>query len=303
MYDIGLPSGRSLFAIQAARLLKLQELANTHAMRDDATVYWYIMTSPAVDTETRAAFVAADYFGLKPEQVFFFCQGMLPCMTDGGKIMLESASSVAMAPNGNGGLYEGLAAAEPTRGMSALQHMEQHGVEFVPQYCVDNALVKIADPIFVGFCVDTQAECAAKVIPKAHAHEKVGVIMKRDGKVGVVEYSEIDAATAEQTNEDGSLTYSACHLCINYFTRAFFVQAAESLVEKMPLHVAHKKIPYYDPATKSVVTPDKSNGIKMELFIFDTFPFTERFSALEVTRAEEFAPVCRPVANSSGTRG
>jgi UDP-N-acetylglucosamine/UDP-N-acetylgalactosamine diphosphorylase len=129
------------------------------------------------------------------------------------------------------------------------------------------------------------------VVPKAHAHEKVGVIMKRDGKVGVVEYSEIDKDTAEATNADGSLTYSACHLCINYFSREFLVRAAAELVPLMPLHVARKAIPYWDAEAQQMVTPAAPNGIKMELFIFDTFPFTDKFAGLEIDRDEEFAPV------------
>jgi UDP-N-acetylglucosamine/UDP-N-acetylgalactosamine diphosphorylase len=285
MYQLGLPGKRTLFQLQAQRLSKLQALAAAAAGTASATIYWYVMTSPATDEETRADFEANAFYGLERDQVFFFCQGMLPCVSDEGKIMMESKHSVAMAPNGNGGLYEGLAAS------GALKHMEEHGVEYVPQYCVDNALVKIADPTFVGYCVEQGAECAAKVVPKAHAHEKVGVIMKRDGRVGVVEYSEIDKETAEATNPDGSLVYSACHLCINYFTRSFFVRAAAEMIDKMPLHVAHKAIPYYDAASDSIIKPDKPNGIKMELFIFDTFPFTERFAALEIDRLEEFAPV------------
>jgi UDP-N-acetylglucosamine/UDP-N-acetylgalactosamine diphosphorylase len=157
MYDIGLPSGRSLFALQAAKLLKLQQIAAASAGKDSATIYWYIMTSPATDAETRANFVENKHFGLEESQVFFFCQGMLPAVSNEGKILLESASSVCMAPNGNGGLYEGLEKS------GALKHMEDHGVEFIPQYCVDNALVKIADPVFVGFCASTGAECGAKV--------------------------------------------------------------------------------------------------------------------------------------------
>lgn len=285
MYNLELPGKRTLFALQAERLAKLQALAATTAGTLSATIMWYVMTSPATDEEIRADFEANAFFGLKREQVFFFCQGMLPCVSDEGKIMMESKDCVAMAPNGNGGLYEGLASS------GALKHMDEHGVEYVPQYGVDNALVKIADPVFVGYCVEEGADCGAKVVPKAHAHEKVGVIMKRDGKVSVVEYSEIDKETAEATHDDGSLVYSACHLCINYFTRSFFVKAAAEMIDLMPLHVAHKAIPYYDAASDTIIKPDKPNGIKMELFIFDTFPFAEKFAAIEIERLQEFAPV------------
>ena len=130
MYNIGLPSGRSLFQLQAERLLKLQEVAAASAGTASATIYWYVMTSPATDAETREYFESRGNFGLQAEQIFFFCQGMLPCVSHVGKILMESRSRVAMAPNGNGGLYEGLASS------GALAHMEEKGVELIPQVCV-----------------------------------------------------------------------------------------------------------------------------------------------------------------------
>jgi len=40
-----------------------------------------------------------------------------------------------------------------------LQDMAEHGVESVDCVSVDNALVRIADPLFAGFCYEQDAQC------------------------------------------------------------------------------------------------------------------------------------------------
>lgn len=94
MYDIGLPSGRTLFQLLAERLKKLKEISSCESLP------FYIMTSPINHEETTSFFKDNDFFGLPENEVLFFQQGMLPCMTNNGKIILESASRVAMAPDG-----------------------------------------------------------------------------------------------------------------------------------------------------------------------------------------------------------
>lgn len=111
------------------------------------------MTSPATDAETRRHFKANSFFGLKEAQVCFFSQGALPALTEGGRIIRESPSRLAMAPDGNGGVYMAL------RGAGVLADMAAHGVEAVDCYCVDNALVRLGDPLFTGFCHSRGIEC------------------------------------------------------------------------------------------------------------------------------------------------
>jgi UDP-N-acetylglucosamine/UDP-N-acetylgalactosamine diphosphorylase len=101
MYKIGLPSEASLFQIQAERIVKLQQLSG------NGIIPWYIMTSEATCTVTKNYFKENKYFGLEQENVFFFEQDVIPCLTPDGKIIMESKHKISRAPNGNGGVYSG----------------------------------------------------------------------------------------------------------------------------------------------------------------------------------------------------
>ena len=114
---------------------------------------WYIMTSPATDEETKKHFRAHAFFGLKESQVVFFSQGALPAMTEQGRIIREAPARLAMAPDGNGGVYVAL------RASGVLADMAAHGVLAVDCYCVDNALVRLGDPLFAGYCHTKGVEC------------------------------------------------------------------------------------------------------------------------------------------------
>lgn len=93
-FDIGLPSGKSLFQIQAERIAKLQSLAAEMSDKKSIVVPWYIMTSGPTRKATEKFFTDNNFFGLCKENVTIFNQGVLPCISNDGKILLESASKV-----------------------------------------------------------------------------------------------------------------------------------------------------------------------------------------------------------------
>lgn len=280
IYNINLPSQKSLFELMAERILKLRQLAG-----DGAKLAFYIMTSPINHEETLKYFHDKSFFGLGEENVMLFQQGMLPCLTTDGKIILETKSKVAMAPDGNGGIYPAIESS------GALEQMEARGVKYLHIFSIDNALVKPADPVFIGHCITQNADCGNKSVWKSHPHEKVGVVALRDGKPCVVEYSEISQEMAEQTNaKDGRLAFGAGNICNHFYTLDFLRNVVLKNMGDL-YHIAQKKIPYYDAEKDETVTPTSNSGIKLETFIFDVFPLSQDMAVFEVERTDEFAPV------------
>ncbi|KAF6148047.1 hypothetical protein GIB67_024222 [Kingdonia uniflora] len=91
--DVGLPSGKSLFQLQAERILCLQRLASQSVKEGSVgfvPIHWYIMTSPFTDDATHKFFESHKYFGLEVDQVTFFQQGTIPCISKDGRFIMET---------------------------------------------------------------------------------------------------------------------------------------------------------------------------------------------------------------------
>eukprot|EP00299_Pterocystis_sp_00344_P009585 c4078_g1_i1.p1 GENE.c4078_g1_i1~~c4078_g1_i1.p1 ORF type:complete len:488 (-),score=113.31 c4078_g1_i1:31-1494(-) len=282
MYNIGLPSNKSLFQLQAEKILRLQTIARKAFPGKAGTVSWFLMTSPATHEATEEFFRAHGNFGLQDDQVVMFQQATFPCFDLNGKIMLNSKHSVNVAPDGNGGIYRALYKS------GVLRKMAKKSIEHIYVCSVDNVLSKVCDPEFVGYCIAKKADCGVKVLPKAYPDEKVGVVCLRNKKPAVVEYSEMSPEqNARVDPATGQLMFNTGNVCIHYFSRKFLERAH---MIQLPYHVAIKKIPYVD-SKGEIVNPSDNSGVKMEQFIFDVFPFAENMAVLEGIREEDFAPV------------
>lgn len=277
-YDIGLPSHKSLFEIQACGL---KEVGN-------GSIPWYIMTSNINHEDTVNFFDKHDFFGYPRENIFFFRQAMISVLDKDGKILLEDKGKILKSPNGNGGLFLSLKEA------GGLDDMKKRGVQYLFICGIDNCLVKMADPVFIGYHISEGAPACAKSFMKCAPDEKAAIFCYSQGHPFVIEYTEIPANLANERDENGDFTYGDANV-LNYI---FNVNIIDDLCKYyMPYHAAVKKVTYMDTNEgKCVTIPD---GLKFELFLFDYFSHIEDLRLLRIDRDQEFAPVKNPTGIDS----
>lgn len=281
-YPLAPVSQASLFEIHARKILALERLYQSG-------IPFYIMTSEGNDADTRRFFEANHYFGLAPERVKFFVQGTLPAFTPEGHVIMESPGKLFSAPDGHGGIL----AALDRRGM--LADMKQRGLTTLYYFQVDNPLVDIADPAFVGWHLHRRAEMSLKVCAKRDAGEGLGVTVVRGGRYAVVEYIELSDGQKNARGPDGELVFKFGSVAIHIFSLDFLIREASA---GLPLHQAHKKVPFCND-NGITVKPEKANAFKFEKFIFDALPDAREALILEFAREEEFAPVKNAEGNDS----
>jgi UDP-N-acetylglucosamine/UDP-N-acetylgalactosamine diphosphorylase len=277
MFPIGPVSNKSLFQIHAEKVLALRR-------RYGRPVPFLIMTSPATHDETVAFFDQHNHFGLPPEEVSFFRQGTMPALhLDTGRLLLEKPGRLFLSPDGHGGTLTALA------DTGLLQRLQQQGVKHLFYFQVDNPLVKVGDPTFLGHHQEARAEVSSRVIPKNGPTDKLGNFVQVNGRCTIIEYSDLPDELARQTDANGRLRIWAGSPAIHYFDLDFLAKVMKS-TGRIPFHIAKKKVPHLNESG-IVVQPATENALKFERFIFDVLPLAERWTVVETSREEEFAPL------------
>ena len=277
LLPIGPISGRSLFQMHCDRL---QAVSRRYARR----IPLYVMTSPATDLETRDYFQRHDNCGLLPDQLRVFCQGTMPAVDkQTGKVLLSSKNSLALSPDGHGGILQAL------QRSGDLSRMMERGVDIIYYAQVDNPLAELCAPELIGYHLLSQSQVTTQVVKKRFPKEKVGNVVSVDGKVQIIEYSDLPDDVAEQKEPNGSLRLWAGNIAIHVFDVRFLQSVVDSPIG-LPFHLAHKKVPYVNNQGR-IVEPIEPNAIKFERFVFDLLPLAERAIVVEGEAADVFAPV------------
>ncbi|KJH50057.1 UTP--glucose-1-phosphate uridylyltransferase [Dictyocaulus viviparus] len=282
----------SLLGIQASKIALLEKLATMEFPQNKETtkIQWLVSTDQATRRHLEEVVPAA---GLTFEQITIFSQAEIPAFDNEGNMLLSNKHTIVTAPNGNGGLYSALATYLPI--------MKSRGVKYFHVYCVDNILCKVADPHFIGFFIEKQADVATKTVLKKPG-ELVGSVCMDNGRPRVTEYSELGSELAEQKASDGRLVFRAGSIANHLFSLDFLESFCDDHFD-LPYHRALKKINYVS-SNGALVKPTSPNGIKLEQFVFDVFERSSvnficvqtildhrNFYIWEVVREDEFSPL------------
>jgi UDP-N-acetylglucosamine/UDP-N-acetylgalactosamine diphosphorylase len=277
MFPIGPLSNRPLFQVLFEQLRAVGRHYGTR-------IPLYLMTSPATDEVTRQFLRENGNFGLPPDDVRIFCQATMWALDDRGeRILLESPGSLFLGPDGHGGMLAALAKS------GGLRQAQAAGIEHFFYGQIDNPLTQVCDEKLLGSHVLAGSEMTTQVIRKRHALERVGNVVSIDGRIQVIEYSDLPDDVARQTSPDGSLQLWAGNLAIHVMATDFLARCAKR-ADALPYHRAHKKVPHLDSSGRTA-EPALPNAFRFERFIFDLLPLARQALVVEVDPAEAFAPV------------
>lgn len=277
MFRIGPVSNRTLFAMHADSLRGAM-------LRYNVSIPLYVMTSPATDRATQTYFASHQNLGLSADELTVFCQGTMPAIdVTTGNVLLETKSTVALSPDGHGGIV----AALDRQGI--LRSAAERGIEHFFYAQVDNPLVRACDPLLIGHHILAKSQMTTQVVAKRFATERVGNVVSIDGRTHIIEYSDLPDDVANRTNPDGTLALWAGNIAVHVLDRQFLVTAATES-HSLPFHRALKAVPFVD-ANGEFVKPNAPNAIKFEKFVFDLLPTAAHAIVVEGEPSQVFAPV------------
>lgn len=213
-----------------------------------------IMTSPLNHEETVAYFKDNQFFDL---DIHFFQQEMRPFLN------AQKQPMECSGPNGNGNVFYSFVRA----GLADL--FASKGVDLLTISYIDNPLSDPFDPALVSHARETNADIIIKCLQKQEADPAMGMLVKKEDHIEIVEYMELDPTLDYQFAYCGQMAIDL----------SFFCRMAE---QELPIHWVQKKI---DTESNAPI------GWKGELFIFDVLPYTSKTKSIYAPRATCFAPV------------
>ena len=277
LFPIGPVSQRCLLQVLIDRIRAISN-------RYESSIPLYLMTSPQTKCPLEDFLEKHRPGEMEGTQIKLFCQQAIPAVDRRtGKILMESTDSIALSPNGHGGMLAAFAE------QGCLADAEQRSLKYLFYGQIDNPLLPICDPQLIGYHILAQSEMSTHVVAKTAASEKVGVALLRDDQFQILEYSQLPETVATRNDPDGNLLFWAGSIGSHVFSTSLLRQAADD-TSLLPYHASKKNVPCVQP-DGTPVNPTTLNAFKFERFIFDLATAATNPVLVEVDRQEAFAPV------------
>ncbi|MBR3002529.1 MAG: UTP--glucose-1-phosphate uridylyltransferase [Clostridia bacterium] len=271
-YEIDVPPKKSLFEFICDKLKIASKKYGVY-------IPWYIMTSPSNNEKTQEFFLEHNYFEYPKEKVYFFTQNTINILDINGKIMLDSIGTLKKDSNGNGDIFK-----------SFIKHKLEktlENIEWISISGVDNILLEIVDPLFIGLSAKNNSNIASKSVRKEELKNKHWVFANVDGKPDIINPAFLTDSMCYSKNKKNQYNYNQSNILAHLFKKDVFLECAKL---EIPYHRAFKKTDFINEEGMKMVVKEP-NSFKFEKFIFDVFKYFDNFTLLEIDRLMEFAPI------------
>jgi UDP-N-acetylglucosamine/UDP-N-acetylgalactosamine diphosphorylase len=224
-----------------------------------------VMTSPLNHEVIESYLQDHQCFGVADLSIFR--QGRAPLLTEEGDWFLDAPGKIAVGPDGNGEALHLLLSS------GIAKKWKEQGVEYVMVVQIDNPLADPFDAAVVGYHALTKRDATLKTIFRSDPAEKVGVVVRQNGKIGIQEYSELPP----------DFKASMVNIGLFCFSLSFIERINHC---KLPWHFARKKHHH-----RSIW--------KAEKFLFDVLAFAENTGILVYAREDVYAPLKNAAGDKS----
>ena len=273
-FELDIIPKKSLFEILCDNLKEANKKYNV-------TIPWYIMTSIYNQKDTIKFFEINNYFNYPKEYIKFFNQSELPLIDISGNLFLDEIYKIKEASNGNGDVFNSM------KKNGIIDEMKNNNIKWIFFSGIDNVILDIVDPLFIGITIDNNMLLGSKTLFKQDYSSKEWIFVRKDGKPAIIDCNYLSEPMKIRKGKDGKYLYRE----INILAHLFHISAIEKISNmSLPYHRAFKKNDFInDEGMKQV--PDKPNTFKFETFIFDAFSLFDDMLLLRVEADDEFAPI------------
>ena len=275
LLPVGPVTGKSVFQLQAEKIRALNRRYKT-------SLRWYIFCHPLQHETTAAFFKDNSYFGLNCSDIQFFTEDLLPVVDRRGRLILAEPWRTAKSTVGQGGIVMHFLQEE------TLKSLERGGIDHLFYFQVDNPLVNVGDPVFLGLHIKKRSEISSKAI-RRQADDDLAVFCLSNNYVGVALPSELTEEELELQNSDGDSAFDAGQIGVHLFSVEFLRRLAESKPQ-----MAFRGVPHSTAAINKrgqTVRPASPNSIRFQSLLLDVVQGSKAVTIVEVDRAEEYSPI------------